>query len=861
MAEDNPLVAELDHVFHKRAWTPEDSAELYNIGGWGLPYFIINAEGHLAVTPHGEPQGHTIDVYEVVQTLKQHGLSTPLLLRFPEIVTDRIQQLQGCFATAIDVYKYAGLYRGVFPVKCNHDRELLKNMLQSGVPHGFGGLEVGTKAELMMAMSLLTERPGALLICNGYKDAAYIDLMLQARTLGMNAICVAEQLHEVGMLVAASKRMGVRPAVGMRAKLHTRHSGHWGATSGAGAKFGLRPCEIVALVEELEQAGMLDCLHLLHFHIGSQINAMRILKEAMREASFLFAELYDLGAHQLKFMDVGGGLGIDYDGSFSDTDASVSYTLQNYANDVVSYMQSVVTKRHIPPPTIISESGRALGSHHSVVVFDTITRPQATLQSLASVKEEEYEILTGAHGRVVLEREDSPTEIMAHMSFKNDATAEGLTDSPPRGRSLDGSNPISRPLVHHPSLDGRHSRSFERRSPSWNLGRHSGGHQMPPTIQEDGTPTAAAGAAENGHPGSSPEGPARPGQGSPDPQWRGRPASPFGGSATQAATPPYSDGKREEALNPKARSQLNRMDSFQHVYETIRESAGSLRETYEDAVYFKEEASRAFKLGVLSLKERAEVDVLFDATCERIRTVAAQSNIMLPEALRGLHSNTAEIYHVNFSVFRSMLDSWAIQQLFPIMPIHRLAEQPSVAATLADLTCDSDGKVDRFVAPSGDTDCAHALFLHRLKPGESYLMGLFCTGVYQELLGSDHNMLGSMHVARIRTAPPAMPAPATAPRDWARSASSRTLQERLTACVEEGSLRGNGWLVDGIVVGENIAEVLAKAQHSVTDLSGSISAAVEAAVAKGSMAPEKGAVLLKEYNKHLKTYTYLDLGH
>ncbi|KAI7844481.1 hypothetical protein COHA_001941 [Chlorella ohadii] len=794
------------------SWSPADSAALYNVPGWGAEYFKASDDGHMLVSPKGEG-GPTLDLYALTEQLTAAGLRAPLLFRFLPIVGHRIAKLNAAFAAAIERFEYTGQYAGVFPVKANHDKSLIDAVLEYGAPHDFG-LEVGSKAELVMVMARLagTGRRGVNLVCNGFKDAEYMELVLHCRELGMNAMVVMEQYSELDLLLSAARRLGVRPSIGIRAKLTTRHAGHWGSTSGDKAKFGLRAREIVAAVNALADEGMLDCLNLLHFHVGSQITNIRMVKEVMREASFLYAELVQMGA-AMRFIDCGGGLAVDYDGSFTDSHASMSYTLQHYANDVVSAVQEVCIQRGIAPPTIITESGRALASHASVLVFDVLT----TLECLHEKRVEQEEVVES-------------------IEIRDD-------------------KPLTKQL-------------------------------------------------------------------------------------------------RAAARSGKGKFLLM---TFKEVFDNITADAFALREAYNDASYFKDEGVRAFKLGVLSLEERAQVDMMFDAACERIREVAREADLPLPDALRPDAVPHTKMYHVNLSVFRSAVDSWAIQQLFPIVPIHRLEEEPTVPATLADLTCDSDGKVDRFINPRGG-DPLPALPLHPLRLGEKYYLAVFLTGVYQEVMGSIHNMFGSLNTVVVREAggsqagaglsvEPAVvqgcaPAPVgEAPQlhlmtDDASSASSASLAAleggmeadsadtashapassaaiaaaaAAAADVHDGSpgvpdgaeapafmqdsghesyasggsggfaafggvcacgggsasglvlpsLQLAGYEVQEVVPGETVGQVLSRANHDAGEMLRSVGAAAAAAVAAGDLPPELGQRLLAAYTARMQGYTYM----
>lgn len=714
-------------------WTVERSQALYNCSGWGAPYFSINAQGNLVVRPKGDDR--EVDVHRLVQALHRQGLRTPVLLRFLDIVGDRIERLNKAFEAAIDRFEYQGPYQGVFPVKCNHDKDLIRAIVKAGAPFNFG-LEVGSKAELAMVMSVLAPHPGTNLVCNGYKDIEYMELVLHCRELGINAIVVMEQFAELDMVLETGQRLGVRPVLGVRAKLSTQHSGHWGSTSGDKAKFGLRAREIVAVVNRLKDEDMLDCLQLLHFHSGSQITSIREVKEVMRESSFLYTELVKMGAG-MRYIDVGGGLAIDYDGSFTDSPASMSYTLQNYANDVVSAMQEVCVQRGIDPPIIISESGRAMASHHTVLVFDVLSKPHAIRET--EKREEEKELVQRV-GSGALEEMRTPT---------------------PR-QSVD----------------------------------------MPLTEL-----------------------------------W------------TQAARV----GKGQFLLL-----------TFKEVFDNIRPDDSSLREAFTDATYFKDEALRAFKLGVLSLEERAQIDTMYDATCSKIREVAERNSLPLPDALRPSSiPGPKQMYHVNLSVFRSTVDVWGISQVFPIMPVHRLHEEPTIMATLADLTCDSDGKVDKFINPTGGEPLP-ALPLHELKFGEKYYLAMFMTGVYQEVMGSIHNMFGSLNTVVVRASEEAETdaiekAAATAAAPGSPPAPSRAFRAMPSVITDyNAQFVADGFVVEHVVRGETVGEVLSRAHHHQSDMLRAVRGAAEAAVAGGGLEGSAAERLVESYNRRLQGYTYME---
>lgn len=508
----------------QKSWKIEDSEALYRIEGWGQPYFSINAAGHVTVSPKGD-RGGSLDLFELVNALKQRNLGLPLLIRFSDILEDRIERLNACFAKAIARYNYSGVYRGVFPVKCNQQRHLIEDLVRFGKPHQFG-LEAGSKPELMIGLAMLNT-PGALLICNGYKDREYIEAAMLSQRLGQTAIIVLEQVEEVQLVIEASRQLGIQPILGVRAKLSTQGMGRWGTSSGDRAKFGLTIPEIIQAVEQLRAANLMDSLQLLHFHIGSQISAINVIKDAIQEASRIYVELAQLGAN-MKYLDVGGGLGVDYDGSQTNFYASKNYNMQNYANDIVAELKDACAERKLPVPTLISESGRAIASHQSVLIFDVLST--------------------------------------SNVPF-----------------------------------------------------------------------------------------------GAPEPP--------------QEAEPPI----------------------IHHLWETYQSiTRENYQEAYHDAVQFKDEAISRFNLGILRLTERARVERIYWACCEKIMTITRQQEYV-PDELEDLEKIMASIYYVNLSVFQSAPDCWAIDQLFPIMPIHRLDKEPTQRGILADLTCDSDGKIDRFI--------------------------------------------------------------------------------------------------------------------------------------------------------------------
>jgi arginine decarboxylase len=555
------------------AWSADLSSALYNVDGWGAPYFFVNDDGDIAVRPHGAAtlRGQEINLAKVVARAAGSlaggglGLPLPLLVRFPDVLRHRVETLNAAFNYAVASTGYGGRYQGVYPVKCNQDRYVVEDIVEFGAPFGFG-LEAGSKPELLLTMSCLAARgsPDALLICNGYKDLEYISLALIARTMGLNTVIVLEQEEELDIVVEASRRLNIRPVVGMRAKLRTKHSGHFGATSGEKGKFGLNAGEILSVVAKLKALGMLDCLQLLHFHIGSQIPTTALLSDGVGEAAHIYCELARLGA-AMRVIDVGGGLGIDYDGTHSaQTDMSVAYSLEEYAAAVVNAVGRVCDRKGVQHPVICSESGRALVSHHSVLVFE----------------------------------------------------------------------------------------AFSASAPASNID-----------------------------------------------------------SATAYLLDELTEDCRGDYRNLMAAA-------VRGDFETCALYADQL----------KRRCAEQFKEGVLGLEHLAAVDGL----CEIVA--------------RGMGvAERPRTYNINLSVFTSLPDMWAIEQLFPIIPIQRLQERPAIDGILSDLTCDSDGKVDQFIGGR------HSLPLHELPSHgtRGYYLGMFLGGAYQEALGGLHNLFGGPSVVRV----------------------------------------------------------------------------------------------------------------
>jgi arginine decarboxylase len=630
----------------EEVWGTERSSELYQVAGWGARYFRVGDNGHLEVCPDSRRED-SIDLYELVNDLEARGLELPLLIRFSDIVMDRIRHVNECFAQAIEEYEYPGTYRGVFPVKVNQQRHLIDEVVAFGGPWRLG-LEAGSKPELLVALAASTD-PESLVICNGFKDRHYIETALLAQSFSKTVVLVLERFEELELTISAALKTGLRPVLGVRSKLSAQGVGRWKSSSGPRAKFGLTAAEIVDVVERLREVEMLDCLQLLHFHVGSQISSILPIKNALREAAQLYIELARMGA-KLGYLDVGGGLAVDYDGSKTDYPASKNYGTREYAADVVTAVLDTCEAAGVEVPTLVSESGRALAAHQSVLVFDVVGESRATVG------------------------ESEP-----------DAPAE----------------------------------------------------KAPRVIEE--------------------------------------------------------------------------------LYETyLGVRPKNAQESYHDALQGREEAESLFNFGHLSLQERAQAERIFWACCKRVLEQARRLR-RVPEEIEELSDEMAATYYCNFSVFQSAPDFWAIGQLFPIVPIHRLDEEPTVRATLADITCDSDGKVDRFIDVDSEK---RTLDVHNLRHGERYLMALFLAGAYQEILGDLHNLFGDTNAVHV--------------------------------VLGEG-----GYQICQVVRGDSVAEVLTYLKHEPKAMVERVRLQVERARREGRISVEQIRLLMRHYEEALAGYTYL----
>ncbi len=557
-------------------WTVAKARDLYGIDNWGSGYFKVNASGEVCVCPDPARPDASASLVEIVRGLRERGLDLPVLLRFEDILSSRIRLLNKTFATTMKNYGYKGAYRGVFPIKVNQQQQVIEEITSFGKRYHHG-LEAGSKAELIAAMAYLDD-PEALLICNGYKDEHFIRLALQARMVGLNCISVIETVSELPIVIRLSRELGVRPVLGMRIKLSATASGHWKESGGDRSVFGLSSSQVVEVVDALKAEGMLDCLQLLHYHLGSQIPNIRQIRTGLMEACRTYVGLIEEGA-PMGMLDLGGGLAVDYDGSHTNFQSSCNYSLDEYCRDVVEVIQEVMDETGTPHPVIVTESGRATVAYYSVLIFNVLDASR----------------------------------------FSSDEELPALPEDP-------------------------------------------------------------ASVTRNIH---------------------------------------------EAAANVRERN---------------------LQELYHDAIFYRDEARELFKRGQMGIRERAVVERLFWYAMQRIQRVLHGMRYV-PDDFEGLDEAMSDIYYGNLSVFQSLPDVWAIDQILPFMPIHRLGEPPTRRAIISDITCDSDGKIDRFIDLQ---DVARTLPLHELKAGEEYLLGVFLVGAYQETLGDLHNLIGDTNVASVR---------------------------------------------------------------------------------------------------------------
>ena len=631
-----------------RKWRIEDSSELYNINGWGIGYFNVNDKGHATVSPQKD-KGFQIDLKELVDELTFRDIALPVLLRFPDILDDRIEKISQCFDTAAKEYDYKGQYYNVYPIKVNQQRPVLEEIVRHGKKFNIG-LEAGSKPELHAVLAIM-DNPESLIICNGYKDEEFIELAMLAQKMGKKIFVVVEKLNELRLIKNLATRLGISPNIGIRIKIASSGSGKWEESGGDQSKFGLNSSELLEALDFAKAEGIDHCIKLIHFHLGSQITNIRKIKSGLREIAQFFAQIQMMG-FKIDFVDIGGGLGVDYDGTRSTGNSSVNYSIQEYANDVIYTICQVSDKHNLPHPNIIAESGRALTAHHSILVFNVLEvgKPPFFDDEAHIISDRDHEALREMHGLL-----------------KN--------------------------LVNNNML-----------------------------------------------------------------------------------------------------------------------------ETWHDAVQLREDVLERFNLGIIDLKTRAVVERLFWSLAQKVDRLARGMK-HFPSELQGIAKLLTEKYFCNFSLFQSLPDSWAFDQIFPVMPIQRLDEEPTQSATLQDITCDSDGKIDHFI---GQGEMARSLPVHALKADEPYYLAVYLVGAYQEILGDLHNLFGDTNAVHI-------------------------------------TCRGKeGYTIDQVIDGESVADVLDYVQFSDKNLVRTMESWVSSSVKEGKITQQEGREFLAIYRSGLYGYTYLE---
>ena len=629
-----------------RKWSIEDSAELYNINGWGLNYFSINEKGHVAVTP--KSGGVSIDLKELMEELQVRDVEAPVLLRFPDILDNRIEKISNCFEFAAKEYGYTAKNFIIYPIKVNQMRPVVEEIVSHGNKFNIG-LEAGSKPELHAVLSIDID-DDAMIICNGYKYESYIELALLAQKMGKRIFLVVEKLMELRTIARLAKKMNVRPNIGIRIKLASSGSGKWEESGGDVSKFGVNSSELLDALELLEKNKMRDCLQLIHFHIGSQVTNIRRIKTALKEASQFYVQLQAMG-YDINFVDIGGGLGVDYDGTRSATSGnSMNYSIQEYVNDAISSLVDACDKNNLRQPNIITESGRSLTAHHSVLVFEA-------LASTSLPAFDENEVLADDAHELVKELYD--------------------------------------------------------------------------------------------------------------------------------------------------------------LWENLNQPR--LLETWHDAVQCREDALGLFNLGLIDLRTRAQVERLFWSLAREVYEMA-EATKHAPDELKKIAKMLPDKYFCNFSLFQSLPDSWAIDQIFPIIPIARLNEQPTKSATIQDITCDSDGKIDNFISTR---NFSYHLPVHELNNKEPYYLGVFLVGAYQEILGDLHNLFGDTNAVHIKA-------------------------------------KGDEYVIDKVIEGETVADVLEYVQFNPKRMARTVEVWVTTSVKKGIISAEEGREFLSNYRSGLYGYTYLE---
>jgi arginine decarboxylase len=628
-------------------WTIDEAREHYNINGWGAGYFDINSKGNIVVRPDKKSANH-IDLKELVDDIQSKGYSLPVLIRFSDILKASIANLANSFQNSIEEYGFEGQYHGVYPIKVNQQRQVVEEIVKFGQPFNIG-LEAGSKPELHAILAIL-DNPEALLVCNGYKDEAFIRLALMSQKLGKKVFIVVEKLDELAMIERVAGELGVKPNIGLRIKLVSAGQGRWSSSAGEYSKFGLNPMELMEALEIAKNKNILDCVKLIHFHLGSQITNIRRIKNSLKEVGRFYSELMQFGCN-IQYIDVGGGLGIDYDGSRSTFASSTNYSVQEYANDVVYHLLEICRAENLPHPNIISESGRAMTAHHSILVVNVL--------DVTSFPEWSDEINVP---------EDTPEAVKEIFNVLNSTSNKNLIES------------------------------------------------------------------------------------------------------------------------------------------------------WHDAVHLKDEAQSKFLLGLISLADRALTERIYWGICRKIEKLSSRLKF-LPDDIRNLRTRLADKYFCNFSVFQSVPDSWAIDQVFPVVPLHRLNEEPDRDATLEDITCDSDGRIDNFIGTNRGTE--NTLRVHSLKEEESYSLCIFLTGAYQEILGDLHNLFGDTNTVHV-------------------------------SIKEDGSIN-----YEQIIEGENVTDVLDYVQFSADELAGRIDGFLIGCVQRGAVTQQEADDFLALYKEGLNGYTYL----
>jgi arginine decarboxylase len=635
----------------KNEWDVDAAIATYNVDAWGGGYFTVNSEGNVVAKPLLD-NGGSINILEVVNEARSRGLSFPLVIRFQDLLRHRVESVNLAFQNAITEFDYKGQFRGVFPIKVNQLREVIEEIVDAGQQYHFG-LEAGSKPELVAALAMHKD-PESLIVCNGYKDPAFIRIALLGRKLGKLVVIVVEKIEELEATIRASKEVGVEPVIGIRVRLHSKGSGKWSPSAGENAKFGLDTTGLVTASEMLKAAGLAHALKLIHFHVGSQVPDISTIKRAVREAARYYAKMAKLG-HELGYLDVGGGLGVDYDGSRSDFDSSANYSLQEYANDVVWNIMDVCDSEGVAHPAIVNEGGRAVVAHHSVLVMEAFSSIEKTVPKLR------------------IEASDGDHKLVADI--------------------LDVKQRLKR-------------------------------------------------------------------------------------------------GNRLESLH--------------------------------DIQQIKEESQETFNLGLLDLESKAKIDTVYWQLAQQIVNMHRGLRYV-PDEVKELETSLADQYICNFSVFQSLLDHWALGQLFPIMPIHRLTTPPDRHGTIVDITCDSDGKVSKFTDLQ---DVRDTLPLHRVIPGEIYYLGVFMVGAYQDIMGDLHNLFGRVTEAHVFLDP------------------------------DEES----GWYIEEVIQGSTIGEVLAMTQWDKVQLMQLLKAQIDAAIKTDFLKPSDAMKLLSDYERLLQEFTYLSLN-